>query len=155
MRAFRFFFFSPVIATRGPIGCIGPQAPQGPIWPLPLTGLGLRPYPLYLSQHYREGSYTPRGSLLAQPLSSSILHTIHHSTACLCSLHVLSDKNTENAKNAKNAENNENKLLKYIYKKRKRLVSNITVKRVVRRLFSPNKYIKTLKVFVIINDYNY
>ena len=70
-------------------------------------------------------------------------------------------KNTENTKNAKNAkndennENNENEPLKYIYKKRKKPASNTTVKRVVRRLFGPNKHIKTLPILAIINDYNY
>ena len=79
-------------------------------------------------------------------------------------VNVLSDKNTKNAKNAKNTknakndkndENNKNEPLKHIYKKRKKPAGNITIKRVARRLFSPNKHIKTLPVPAIIDDYNY
>ena len=45
--------------------------------------------------------------------------------------------------------------LNHIYKKKKKLVGNITTKRVARRLFSLNKYIKTLLVPTIIDNYNY
>ena len=70
-------------------------------------------------------------------------------------VNVLFNNNFKNAKNAKNAKNNKNEPLKHIYKKKKKLVSNIIIKRVVRRLFSLNKYIKTLPVLAVIDDYNY
>ena len=76
-------------------------------------------------------------------------------------VNVLSNNNTKNTKNAKNTKNtknnknNKNEPFKHIYKKRKKLAGNITIKRVVRRLFNPNKHIKTLPIPTIINDYNY
>ena len=71
---------------------------------------------------------------------------------------ALSDNNAKNAKNTENAENNKNNKnepFKYIYKIKKKPASNTITKRVVRRLFGPNKYIKTLPIPVMINDYNY
>ena len=70
-------------------------------------------------------------------------------------VNALFNNNTKNAKNAKNTKNNENKPFKYIYIKEKKLAGNITIKRVVRRLFGLNKHIKTLLVPIIINNYNY
>ena len=71
---------------------------------------------------------------------------------------MLSDNNAKNAKNTKNAKNNKNnknKPLKHIYKKKKKLAGNTTTKRIARRLFSPNKHIKTLLIPAVIDDYNY
>ena len=74
---------------------------------------------------------------------------------CITRYGLKSENTAVNMLSNKNAKNDKNEPLKYIYKKRKKPAGNIIIKKIVRRLFGPDKYIKTLKVPVIINNYNH